>query len=246
MKCPGQDTRFWKPGDIFEVPCPVCGHLVEFFKDEGVRKCPNCGYKFKNPKIDLSCLEWCPYAKQCLGSLPEGKEQMEQILLTNQLIDEMKKVFQGDQKRIKHTLQVLEYAKELVQQEEANPRVVLASAILHDIGIKEAERKYGSSAGKYQEIEGPPIARKILDKTELDEQSKEHILKIIANHHSARDIDTPEFRILWDADWLVNLAEEKPNLKGDELRNFIERTFKTKAGKKKAYELFLKETQPSK
>ena len=31
MKCPGQDTRYWKPGDIFESPCPACGarHDVE-------------------------------------------------------------------------------------------------------------------------------------------------------------------------------------------------------------------------
>jgi len=29
--CPGQDTTFWKPGDIFEIPCVKCGFLVEFF-----------------------------------------------------------------------------------------------------------------------------------------------------------------------------------------------------------------------
>lgn len=34
MKCPGQDRRYWKPGDIFDVECPQCGNGVEFFKDE--------------------------------------------------------------------------------------------------------------------------------------------------------------------------------------------------------------------
>ena len=66
MKCPGQDTRNWKPGDIFEVECPNCGATVEFFKDEVVRKC-KCGVRIKNPRLDIGCAEWCQYADQCLS-----------------------------------------------------------------------------------------------------------------------------------------------------------------------------------
>jgi len=32
MKCPGQDMRFWKPGDIFDTQCPKCGRRIEFLK----------------------------------------------------------------------------------------------------------------------------------------------------------------------------------------------------------------------
>lgn len=28
MKCPGQDMRYWKPGDIFDVSCPHCGKRI--------------------------------------------------------------------------------------------------------------------------------------------------------------------------------------------------------------------------
>jgi uncharacterized paraquat-inducible protein A len=67
MKCPGQDMRDWKPGDIFEVTCPWCAiGKVEFFKDEPRRKCPVCEMLVKNPKIDMGCLEHCPYANQCV------------------------------------------------------------------------------------------------------------------------------------------------------------------------------------
>jgi hypothetical protein len=31
MKCPGQDSQYWKPGAIFETKCPKCGAEVEFF-----------------------------------------------------------------------------------------------------------------------------------------------------------------------------------------------------------------------
>ena len=36
MKCPGQDSRYWKAGAIFEAKCLECDHLVEFFKDNRV------------------------------------------------------------------------------------------------------------------------------------------------------------------------------------------------------------------
>ena len=44
MKCPGQDTQYWKAGAIFDVPCPECGRDVEFFKDDTTRKCGGCGH----------------------------------------------------------------------------------------------------------------------------------------------------------------------------------------------------------
>jgi ribosomal protein S27E len=71
MRCPGQDTQYWKPGDIFEVDCPKCGNKVEFFKDEATRRCRSCGEKVLNPKMDLGCAGHCRYAGDCVGrSLP--------------------------------------------------------------------------------------------------------------------------------------------------------------------------------
>jgi len=66
-RCPGQDPTRWKPKDILELKCPTCGSPVEFWKDEPVRNCRNCGKEVRNPKIDLGCAQWCPSAKQCLG-----------------------------------------------------------------------------------------------------------------------------------------------------------------------------------
>ncbi len=68
MKCPGPGTRFWKSGDIFSVPCAGCSKPVEFFKDENCRRCPHCGYRFRNPRLDFDCAVECPYADHCLGA----------------------------------------------------------------------------------------------------------------------------------------------------------------------------------
>ncbi len=235
VRCPGQDQRFWKPEDIFEVECSNCGRAVEFFKDEPQLKCRECGHTVINPKIDLGCAEWCQYAQQCLGVTVKNLTFVRQ-----KLINEMKKVFGRDEKRIKHALAVLDYAERIQAVEGGDPLVVKAAGILHDIGIHEAERKYGSPAGKYQEIEGPPIAEEILKRHDIPQETIEHVCKIIANHHSAKDIDTKEFRILWDADRLVNIPEDFPDASTEKLEGIIDKTFKTAKGREIAMESFLK------
>lgn len=82
IMCPGQDTQFWKPGDIFEIVCPACGAKVEFFKDDAKRRCPGCGHQFPNPKLNLGCAKWCKFADKCLGlnsELHDGKSFSEKF-----------------------------------------------------------------------------------------------------------------------------------------------------------------------
>lgn len=236
FRCPGQDQRFWKPEDIFEADCPQCGKAVEFFKDEPRLKCRNCGHTVVNPRMDLGCAEWCQYADQCLAV----SAMKDAGFIRNELIAEMRRVFAADQKRVEHALGVLNYAEQIQAVEGGDPLVVKAAAILHDIGIVRAERKYGSTAGQYQELEGAPIAHEILRKYDVDAQVLEHICRIIANHHSAKDIDTLEFGIVWDADWLVNLPTNFASASQAKLQQIIDKTFKTGEGRKMAVNLFAK------
>jgi HD domain len=157
--------------------------------------------------------------------------------LRNKLITEMELVFGIDQKRISHAMSVLGYAKQILAEEGGDPVVVIAAAILHDIGIHQAEQKYGSSAGKYQEIAGPPIARAILEQTDLTERTIDHICRIVGSHHSGRDIDTIEFRVVWDADWLVNINGEYGHLGDKEKAKLIAKVCRTPTGLKLAQAL---------
>ena len=79
MRCPGQDTRYLKPDDIFEVDCGQCGYSIEFFKDDASRRCPNCGSRVANPKISVGCAQWCKHAKECLGFDPQSL-QLNEVL----------------------------------------------------------------------------------------------------------------------------------------------------------------------
>jgi HD superfamily phosphodiesterase len=155
----------------------------------------------------------------------------------------MREYFAGDERRIEHNMRVLGFAESILAHEPGSQDVVLAAAVLHDVGIPAAEAKYGSSVGRYQEIQGPPIAREIMSRLAIDEAVADHVSRIIANHHSARDIDTPEFRIVWDADWLVNLPGESSGAKPEELAAEIARIFKTPTGRRLAESLYLSQTQ---
>lgn len=157
------------------------------------------------------------------------------------LIREMEIYFGEDTKRISHAHKVTEYAQELLEREGGEYPVVIGAAVLHDIGIHEAERKYGSTSGKYQEIEGPPIARKILKKLGFSPDQVREICDIIAHHHSPGKITTRNFAILFDADWLVNLKDEFDIHDKKKLTNIIEKVFLTTSGKALARELYLGE-----
>lgn len=72
--CPGQDTRYWTPENIYELPCAYCGNSLEFFKDDLRRLCPKCEKYTVNPNNDLACAAWCPSAKECLAQVGRSLE----------------------------------------------------------------------------------------------------------------------------------------------------------------------------
>ena len=150
----------------------------------------------------------------------------------------------GDTKRIKHAKKVTDFAKQILVTEPCNSEVVILAGIFHDIGIHEAERKYGSSAGHYQEKEGPPIAQEMLEKHRVDEQTIEEVCSIVGNHHSPGKIDTTEFKVLYDADWLANLPDEHGIEDKEKLRKIISKVFLTPTGKILAEEIYLKDDVP--
>ncbi len=241
MKCPGQDTRYWRPGAIFEAPCPQCGNEVEFFRDDATRKCARCGHKFVNPGMDFGCAVYCPHADQCLGDLPPALLGQKEDFLKDRVAVEMKRYFGRDFRRIGHAANVARYAEQIVKDEGGNPAVILCAAYLHDIGIHEAERKYHSTAAKYQHAEGPPIARAIMTGLGAREDLVEEVCDIIGHHHHPRDEETLNFKVVYDADFIVNLKEkqEEKKTKRDRLVRMIDTTMFTAGGKQLAREALL-------
>ena len=243
MKCPGQDTQYWKPGAIFEARCPKCGNAVEFFKDDTTRKCDKCGHRFVNPDMDFGCAAYCPHAEQCIGDLPPELIAQKEDLLKYRVAIEMKRYFNNDFRRIGHASRVARYAERIGKKEKGNLAVILSAAYLHDIGIHEAEIKHGSSAAKFQEAEGPAVARRILEKLGAKDELINEVCDIIGHHHHPRSAETINFKVVYDSDLLENTETKKKNefMDDNELRRFIEKSFLTATGRETAKEVLLGE-----
>ena len=148
------------------------------------------------------------------------------------VMQEMINYFGKDAVRINHALKVFDYASLIAYNENLSDQIqgiVSYTALLHDIGIKEAERKYNSSDYVYQHREGPPVAEKILNKTGVDKEITDRCCFIIGNHHSYNMIDNVDFQIIAESDFIVNAFEK--NLKKEDIKDIYGKLFKTDSGK---------------
>lgn len=148
------------------------------------------------------------------------------------VMQKMVDYLRGDPKRIQHAIKVHSLVRNiaLLSNLKRDKLTVLEiTALLHDIGIPECERKYNSTAGHYQEMEGPPVARKLLEGISLDRDDLDRIIYLIGHHHSYHTIDGVDFQILIEADFLVNLYEHAIDEEG--IIKIREKYFKTQVGK---------------
>ena len=245
MKCPGQDTQYWNKEAIFDSTCPECGAAIEFFKDDTSRKCRGCGKRIVNPNMDFGCASYCQYAEECLGTLPEEFVMQREDLLKDRVAVEMKRYFKSDFKRIGHAMRVARHAEKIGRQEQGNLSVILCAAYLHDIGIKEAERKYNSNAPKYQELEGPPIARELMESLGAKPELIDEVCDIVGHHHHPREDETLSFKVLYDADLITNLEEGKKvdeeRLNSERIKKIITKSCLTVSGRQQAQAVLLNE-----
>lgn len=159
-----------------------------------------------------------------------------------QIIQHMKEIFKEIPYGIEHTLKVLKNAEDIMEGENVSSKereFISIIAILHDIGAVEAQRKYGSMEGVYQEKEGPLVAREILEKEGLDTKDIERICFIIGNHHTPSKIDGLDFQIQWEADLLENLTVMDKEKDKEKIKKCIDDNFRTNTGKNIAYHRFV-------
>jgi len=232
MKCPGQDTRYWKGDAIFEVPCPNCGHMVEFFKDESTHKCKNCGAKVINPKMDFGCAAHCKFAAQCLGELPPELLAMREDLFKDRVAIEVKLTLKKDFKRVGHATRSARYAEKIVKKEGGDLAVVLSAAYLQDVVVR--------TSGEYRAEKGPgekvAAARAILEKLGAREDLLNEVCEIIDAIHTGKTIDSINFGAVKDAIWIATMQERLKNAPemAEDMKSRVDAELLTEAGKELA------------
>jgi hypothetical protein len=68
-----------KTPTIQEKICPQCGNVIDLFSIDTQMPCDHCGFVAYNDT--LSCVQWCQYAKDCVGE--EMYNQLMQVAAQN-------------------------------------------------------------------------------------------------------------------------------------------------------------------
>jgi len=155
------------------------------------------------------------------------------------LIFKMMELYSGDLSQIQHFLKVHAFARLIGLSEvldDHSQHVLETAAVVHDVGIKAAMAKYGSAGGRYQELEGPPVAEKMLDELNCQRDIIERVCYLVAHHHTYTNIDGLDYQILVEADFLVNLAEN--GIGAETIRSTRDKIFRTKTGLRCCQALF--------
>ena len=194
-RCPGQDMRYWKPEDIFDVKCPYCDFNIEFWKDEPFRLCKSCGKEVRNPRIDLGCAKWCKFANECLGKLPQqaASPVLERLLII------LSRHFGTTAEKLK----TLECAKslsgDLVSEKFGQPAVIISSVLLavtYQMEYIHEQRQPDVIPGTIFILEDKQ--RQVLGDAGVDAQSIENVIKLVKHITADKVCDLPQYPIVSD------------------------------------------------
>ena len=182
--------QYWTDSAIFNVECPECSEMVEFYKDDTSRKCAHCGHRFVNPKMDFGCAAYCPFAEQCLGTLPEEFAGARDNLLKDKVAVEVKRYYKTDFKRISRAMKIARYAENIGKSEGGNLAAILCASYLNNIDIA--------------------VAEEILKNLSADETMIKEVSELLTHHENLEKASSIESKIVHDAVLLQEFQEQQP------------------------------------
>lgn len=148
----------------------------------------------------------------------------------------------GDPMRIQHLIKVHRLAQLIGRREKLDAHTLFlteCAALVHDIGIRPAEEKYGSSIGPLQEKLGPAYAKTMLEQLGMDAGDIERISYLVGHHHTYSNIEGLDYQILVEADFLVNFYED--SLGNEAVLTALDKIFRTYTGKELCRTMYLPE-----
>ena len=239
ISCPGQNTMFWKPDDIYDVKCPNCGEPVEFWKDDSKRRC-KCGHRFLNPKRDLGCLEYCKYAEQCMPEMFQGENL--KALYRDRLLAAAKIALKTKDSRLERSQEMAELAEEILDAEGGQPKVVFAATILGDL-VRNSQQQGGPSDSSAQKESPSALTRKVLAGLGTEKEVIDEVCQIIEHTIDGTRSEEINHTIVSDAINIINLQEKRSLLDKPALERLIEHRLHTKTGQRLARERLLEGEQ---
>ena len=149
-----------------------------------------------------------------------------------EVVKKMVEYSKGDLHDINHFMKVYAYAKTIAEGENLSPeqqKLVEVTAVVHDIACPLCRVKYGNANGKHQEEESAALIEEFFADSDLPKEFVDRVSYIVSHHHTITGIDGIDYQIMIEADYLVNADES--NFSGNNVRNMLEKVFKTETGK---------------
>jgi hypothetical protein len=230
-KCSGA-TAFSQP-KIEILPCPDCGADVEIWSDEATGQCPNCSRTVIRTATQ-SCVDWCRYAKECLGEEKFKRYgEMKAALRKSALTQAVEARIGTDTARMAHTSRVLAYAEMLLaENRDADPSVVMAAAALHDLAGGQA----GSVSAAQQGADPSQVdeALGILIELGYPQGLMKEVRELLVLPADSRRRDTLHYKLLHDAVLLAGSDARRSALKRTALAPELLDALLTDAGRNAA------------
>ena len=154
-------------------------------------------------------------------------------MTVSQIMEKMIAVSEGNIHDVDHFIRVWTYARtigELESLDRETQYILEIAAITHDIACPLCREKYGSTNGKFQEAEGAELVRDFLSTTGMTEEQTGRVAYLVGHHHTYTDIDSMEYQILVEADYIANATEN--GYSRQNVENFMQKIMKTESGKR--------------
>ena len=149
-----------------------------------------------------------------------------------EIMEKMIDFSEGNLHDIDHFMRVWNYARTIGALEGLDPDkqfVLEVAAIVHDIACPLCREKYGSTNGKYQELEGALLAVAFLADSGMPADWIARVTWLVGHHHTLNDVEGIDWQILIEADYIANAAEN--GWSAGNIANFAENMCKTAAGR---------------
>ena len=150
-----------------------------------------------------------------------------------QIMQKMIGISDGNIHDIDHFIRVWTFAKtigELEKLDEETQYILEVAAVTHDIACPLCREKYGNTNGKHQEEEGARLVREFLLETGMENAQIERVAYLVGHHHTFKGIDSLDWQILVEADYIANASEN--HYSSQRIQNFLENIMRTDSGRK--------------
>ena len=173
------------------VRCPHCGADAEVWTDEAEGPCPNCSRTVCRTATQ-SCIDWCKYARDCLGDDGLKKYQETKSRLRKESLFKAAEQHSTDEGQRRLARARVEFAEQMLRRDPAaDPNVVLAAAVLATEGAASPAAEPSSAASS------------ILSELGYPEGFIKEVAGILSHLADPGDFNSVNFRVVRDADRLA-------------------------------------------